>query len=634
MSILLLYMENILEKILSKPNLSESDKDLIQKAYTTAELAHRGQKRLSGEDYIVHPLGAAYFLSELGMDATTIAACLLHDTLEDTNLKPENIKREFGPEILFLIEGITKLSKIEYSPDSPNPAPSLSAVGWTKSAFGETESADRHSEKRQAWSGASKKTALENTSSLKKMLFAMAEDIRVILIKLADRYHNMETLKYQPRTAQKRIALETLEIYAPIAARLGMGKLKGQLEDMAFPYVYPEDYAWLIKNVKEKYTDRAEYIEKTRPVIRRYLTDAGIKVLDLHSRAKYHYSLYQKIERNNMEADKIFDLVAMRIIVPDIRSCYEALGVIHKFYKPVPGLIKDYIANPKPNGYQSLHTTIFCEKGRIVEIQIRTPDMHRHAENGIAAHWAYSEGGKKLFKADLKETQWVSQLKQFLEEMKPKDSLTNLKIDFFKNRIFVFTPRGDVKDLPEGATPIDFSYAIHTGLGHATKGAKINGKIVPLNHKLKNGDVVDIIKGKVMKPSTDWLRIVKTTEARKKIKSWFVAHPEMSEPRQGRAIEDKKNKEVEGEGTEKKTKKNQKKKAIAIVTPGGVPIIQDQKGLLYKLAKCCNPKVGEKIKGYMTVNQGVTIHSVECSNLKKASGKEKRILSASWSVKK
>ena len=466
------------------------------------------------------------------------------------------------------------------------------------------------------------------------MLFAMAEDIRVILIKLADRYHNMETLKYQPRTAQKRIALETLEIYAPIAARLGMGKLKGQLEDMAFPYVYPEDYAWLIKNVKEKYTDRAEYIEKTRPVIRRYLTDAGIKVLDLHSRAKYHYSLYQKIERNNMEADKIFDLVAMRIIVPDIRSCYEALGVIHKFYKPVPGLIKDYIANPKPNGYQSLHTTIFCEKGRIVEIQIRTPDMHRHAENGIAAHWAYSEGGKKLFKADLKETQWVSQLKQFLEEMKPKDSLTNLKIDFFKNRIFVFTPRGDVKDLPEGATPIDFSYAIHTGLGHATKGAKINGKIVPLNHKLKNGDVVDIIKGKVMKPSTDWLRIVKTTEARKKIKSWFVAHPEMSEPRQGRAIEDKKNKEVEGEGTEKKTKKNQKKKAIAIVTPGGVPIIQDQKGLLYKLAKCCNPKVGEKIKGYMTVNQGVTIHSVECSNLKKASGKEKRILSASWSVKK
>ena len=227
------------------------------------------------------------------------------------------------------------------------------------------------------------------------MLFAMAEDIRVILIKLADRYHNMETLRYQNKIAQKRIALETLEIYAPIAARLGMGKLKGQLEDMAFPYVYPSEYAWLIKNVREKYTDRNEYIERTKPIIKRYLADAGIELIDLHSRAKYYYSLYQKIKRHDMEVDKIFDLVAMRVIVPDIKSCYEALGIIHKHYKPFPGLIKDYIAIPKPNGYQSLHTTIFCEKGRIVEIQIRTPDMHEHAENGIAAHWAYSESGKK-----------------------------------------------------------------------------------------------------------------------------------------------------------------------------------------------------------------------------------------------
>lgn len=576
-------MTSILEKILNNPNLTEADQALIQKAYNTAELVHRGQKRMSGEDYISHPLHAAYFLSELGMDATTIAACILHDTLEDTDLKPEDIKRDFGQEILFLVEGVTKLGKIEYSPNSPN-----------------------------------KKTALENIASLKKMLFAMAEDIRVMLIKLADRYHNMETLKYRPKEGQKRIALETLEIYAPIAARLGMGKLKGQLEDLAFPYVYPDEYSWLIKNVKGKYDDRTAYIERTKPVIRRKLTDAGVKVVDLHSRAKHYYSLYNKIKKHAMDPEKVFDLVAMRIIVPDIKSCYEALGVIHKDYKPIPGLIKDYIAVPKPNGYQSLHTTIFCEKGRIVELQIRTPDMHEHAENGIAAHWAYSESGKKkLFRADLKETQWVNQLKQFLQEMRPSEGLTNLKIDFFRNRIFAFTPKGDVKDLPDGATPIDFAYAIHTGLGHTIKGAKVNGRIVPLDYKLKNGDVIEILKGKIAKPSFDWLKIVKTTEARKKIKGWF-------------AIEEKKLKEAQGiKDKEKEIKKQTKKKVVVAITKTGIPIIQNQTGLMYKLSKCCSPKVGDKIKGYMTINRGVSVHVSSCKAIKNVD--DKRILNASWS---
>jgi guanosine-3',5'-bis(diphosphate) 3'-pyrophosphohydrolase len=477
-------MVDILIKILENTHFSETDRVLIQKAFTVSELAHRGQKRMSGEDYITHPLKAAYFLSELGMDATTVAACILHDTLEDTDLKPNDIKREFGQEILFLVEGVTKLGKIEYSPNSPN-----------------------------------KKTALENIDSLKKMLFAMAEDIRVILIKLADRYHNMETLKSQDPLSRKRVALETLEIYAPIAARLGMGKLKGQLEDMSFPYAYPEDYTWLIKNVREKYENRMQYIDRTKPLIKRRLTDAGITVINLDSRAKHHYSLYLKIKEHEMDPEKVFDLVAMRVIVPDIKSCYEALGIIHKYYLPVPGLIKDYIALPKPNGYQSLHTTIFCEKGRIVEIQIRTPQMHAHAENGIAAHWAYSESGKKdMFKMDLKETQWVEDLKKFLQEMKPGEGMTSLKIDFFKNRIFAFTPKGDVKDLPDGATPIDFAYSIHTDLGHSLKGAKANGKIVPLDYRLKNGDVVDVIKGKIPKPSFDWIKIAKTNEAKKKIK--------------------------------------------------------------------------------------------------------------------
>jgi GTP diphosphokinase / guanosine-3',5'-bis(diphosphate) 3'-diphosphatase len=579
-------MSQLLQKILDNTKFSDADKALIQKAYIEAELAHRGQKRLSGEDYIVHPLSAAYFLSGLGMDATTIIACLLHDTLEDTNLRPDDIKRDFGQEILFLVEGVTKLGKIEYSPASPD-----------------------------------KKTALENIASLKKMLFAMAEDIRVIIIKLADRYHNLETIKYQPKEAQKRIALETLEIYAPIAARLGMGKLKGQLEDLSFPYVYPDEYSWLIKNVKEKYADRMEYIERTRPIIKRYLADAGIKVLDLHSRAKHYYSLYDKIKKKGMDPEKVFDLVAIRIIVPDIKSCYEALGIIHKNYKPLSGLIKDYIAVPKPNGYKSLHTTIFCEKGRVVEIQIRTPEMHNHAENGIAAHWAYSESGKKMvFKVDLKETQWVAQLKQFLQEMKPGEGLTNLKIDFFKNRIFAFTPKGDVKDLPEGATPIDFAYAIHTDLGHSIKGAKINNKMVPLNHKLQNGDVVEVIKGKVLKPSFDWIKIASTTEARKKIKAWFAEEERKLKQEQ----------KIAGIA-EAKPKIRPKKKIVIEEIKKGIPIIQGQVGLLYKIAKCCEPKVGDKIRGYITLNQGISIHDVRCKNIKNV--ERNRLLPASWSVK-
>src|SRR3989344_2541380 len=575
-------MVQILEKILKNPIYNETDQRLIQKAFNFAELAHRGQRRLSGEDYISHPLYAAYFLSQLGMDATTIAACLLHDTLEDTNIKPDDIKRDFGQEVLFLVEGVTKLGKIEYSPSQPN-----------------------------------QKTAFENIRSLKKMFFAMAEDIRVILIKLADRYHNMETLKYRDKEAQKRIALETLEIYAPIAARLGMGKLKGQLEDTAFPYVYPEEYAWLMKNVKGKYADRMEYIERTRPILKHYLTEANISVLDLHARAKHYYSLYQKIKDHSMDAEKVFDLVAMRIIVPDIKSCYEALGVIHKHYRPFPGLIKDYIALPKPNGYQSLHTTIFCEKGKIVEIQIRTPDMHEHAENGIAAHWAYSESGKKIFKANLKETEWVNQLKEFLQDMKPREGITKLKIDFFKNRIFAFTPNGDVKDLPEGATPIDFAYAINTDLGHTTKGAKVNGKIVPLGYKLKNGDVVDIIKGKEKKPSFDWLKIVKTAMARKAINSWF------------REAGDARVKQFEDD-TAKRQEPRAKRKTVVAATRRGELSVAGQHGLLYKIAKCCSPTPGQKIAGYMTLNQGVSVHAASCFNLKRVGGNETRIVTAEW----
>ena len=603
-------MTSILEKILENPAYGESDRKLITKAFELTKIAHAGQKRLSGEEYLSHPLHVAYFLSELGLDATTISAGILHDTIEDTLVTHKEIEKEFGKDIAFLVEGVTKLSKIE------RPAPDI----------------DVALSRRDLVSKRTNSTGDNfDTGALKKMIFAMAEDIRVILIKLADRYHNMETLKYKDKASQRKIALETLEIYAPIAARLGMGRLKGQLEDMAFPYVYPLEYSQLIKKVTEKYDDRIKYIERTKPVIKRHLIDAGIKVLEMNSRAKHYYSLYGKMLRKEMDADKIFDLVAMRIIVPDINSCYEALGILHKFYKPLPGLIKDYIALPKPNGYQSLHTTIFCEKGRVVEIQIRTENMHEYAENGIAAHWAYSEGGKKKgTMANIKEVQWVNQLKNFLKEIAPSEGLTNLKIDFFKNRIFAFTPKGEVKDLPDGATPIDFSYAIHTDLGHMTRGAKINGKITTLDHELKNGDVVEIIKGKDKKPSFDWLKIVKTAEAKKKIKSFF------------KELEEKETPEPEKPKTKltKKTKDQNREPSSVI----GVPIIQGQKGLLYKLAKCCNPTTDHKIKGYMTVNRGVSIHVADCPNLKTPArgwsasggknGASARLLNASWSDRK
>ncbi len=572
-------MFQLLEKMLENPAYKESDKKLIEKAFEVAKSAHAGQKRLSGEEYLSHPLHVAYFLSGLGLDSATVAAGILHDTIEDTLITHKDLEKEFGKDIAFLVEGVTKLSKIEYA-GNPN----------------------------------TKRSNTEHLNSLKKMFFDMAEDIRVILIKLADRYDNMETLRYKDEASQKKIALETLEIYAPIAARLGMGRLKGQLEDMAFPYVYPLEYSQLIKKVKEKYADRIKYIDRTKPIIKRCLTDANIPILEMDSRAKHYYSLYGKMLRKEMDLDKIFDLVAMRIIVPDIKSCYEALGVIHKFYKPLPGLIKDYIALPKPNGYQSLHTTIFCEKGRVVEIQIRTENMHEYAENGIAAHWAYSEGGKKKgIMANVKEVQWVNQLKNFLKEVSPGEGLSNLKIDFFKHRIFAFTPKGEVKDLPDGATPIDFAYAIHTDLGNMTRGAKINGKIVPLHHELRNGDVIEIIKGKDKKPSFDWLKIVKTAEARKKIKSFF--------------------KELEKDESPKleEAKVKQTKKVEIAVPKAGEPIIQGQKGLLYKLAKCCNPTTEHKIKGYMTVNRGVSIHVATCYNLKNKNGHGARLLNASWS---
>lgn len=494
-------MQETLKKLLENPRFSDQDKKLTEKAFLISERAHHGQKRFSGEDYIVHPLATAQTLSEIGMDTTTIIAGLLHDTLEDTSLSAKEIKDNFGSDVLFLVEGVTKLGKIKYR---------------GKTNIG--QAADRQ------------------TMTLRKLFFAMAEDIRVVIIKLADRLTNMKTLEHVPLSKQKRIARETLEIYAPIAERLGMGHLKGELEDLAFPYAYPREYNWVIKHTRIHYANRRAYLEKIIPIIKKHLADNSITPIDIHSRIKHYYSLYRKLIALNRDAGKIYDLVALRIILPTTASCYEALGIIHQFYKPLPSRIKDYIAMPRPNGYQSLHTTVFCE-GNIVEIQLRTPEMHHHAENGIAAHWIYTESGKikdgsrwglgKLLPGsqktlmNTKEVDWVLRLRKSIEEHDDKQFMENIKIEFLKNRIFVFTPKGEPKELPEGSTPIDFAYAVHTDIGNATSGAMVHGKIVPLDYKLKQGDVVEIIKAKKPRPSQAWLRVVKTSEARKRIKHFL-----------------------------------------------------------------------------------------------------------------
>lgn len=558
-----------------------TDRSLIERAFSVAEEAHRPQKRDSGEPYITHPVQVAAFLADMGFDATSVAAALLHDVLEDTPVTREALEREFGPEVAFLVDGVTKLAAIQYRGNSKD-----------------------------------KKAAELQTESLKKMFFAMAEDVRVIIIKLADRLHNITTLQYKEPASRMRIARETMEIYAPIAARLGMGRLKGELEDISFQYAYPEEYSWLKKTVKGKYEDRLRYIERAAPMVRHHLQAANISVLDMHARAKRMWSLYEKLKRYQMDPDKVLDLVALRVMVPDVKSCYEALGIIHAHYKPVPGRIKDYIALPKPNGYQSLHTTVFCEKGRIAEIQIRTPQMHDHAEKGIAAHWAYSEQGKPTnVVAKQSELAWINKLKSFLKDIKTSEGMANLKIDFFKNRIFVLTPHGDVKDLPEGATPVDFAYAVHSELGHRVTGAVVNGKLVPLTHHLQSGDVIEITKGKEAHPNDGWLRFIKTNQAAKHIRSWIKNHqtsPSAEVPAEAPA-----------------PIRNRKKSAPQQPTaPLGSLIIDGQKGLAYKLGRCCSPTTGTPVLGYMTLTRGVTVHAHNCANIKTAD--TRRLLDARW----
>lgn len=479
------------------PFSSEAEK-FIRGAYLLAEEAHRGQKRKSGDDYITHALHVAKILSEIGMEEKTLAAGLLHDVPEDTAVTLEAVEKKFGSEVALLVDGVTKLGKIKLR-------------------------------------GSQEEFFLEN---LRKMFLAMAQDIRVVIIKLADRLHNMRTLSHLPPEKQERIARETLEIYAPIANRLGIGEIKGELEDICFLYLDPEHYEET-KRIEETYLHEGKvYMDRTVTLFRDLLGKEKIRITDISGRTKHLYRLYQKLKRHDMDITRIYDLVAIRIIVPEIADCYEALGIIHREYRPMVGRIKDYISLPKPNGYQSLHTTIFGPDGRILEVQIRTQKMHDEAEYGIAAHWLYTEKARTTWRNIFsrrkeatvtapRELLWVNQLKEWQKEIgrDDKEFIEGLKIEFFKNHIFAFTPKGDIIELPEEATPIDFAYAIHSEIGHRTVGAKADGRMVPLDHLIQNAQVIEILTVKEKKkPSRDWLDFVKTSSAKSHIRHALRHH--------------------------------------------------------------------------------------------------------------
>jgi len=558
------------------------NQELIERVFDYAQKIYKDKKRLSGQTLLEHCCEIAFALSEIKLGTVVVVAGLLHEALERVDVTRQELKKEFGEEILSLVEGVTNVGKVEH------------------------------------------KGAQRNIENLRKLFLATAKDIRVVIIKLINRLIGLKTICVFDEEKQKRLARETLEIYAPIAYRLGMRKISGELEDLAFPVVYPKEYNWLISQVKEEYEEREKYLKKITAIVEKAMKKADIEPIEIHSRVKRYFSLYRKLQRYDMDLNKIYDLVALRIIVKNIDECYGAMGVIHKLWKPLPGRIKDYIALPKPNGYRSLHTTVFCPDGKITEFQIKTSEMHHEAEYGIAAHWYYSEqkGLKAYIKRLLtkppeKELKWIQDLQKWQEEFPPgsEDFFQLLKIDFFKDRIFVLTPKGDVIDLPEEATPLDFAYHIHTSIGHRCLGAKVDGKMVSLDEQLLNGQLVEILTKKEEKPSQDWLRIVKTSLAKNKIREWF---------KQSKA------ERIKRATQQKQAQKEIKQKPIPLkALQAPIVEIKGETKILSFFAKCCNPQPPDQIQGYITLNRGVSVHKAECKNIKKIKNTE-RLISVSW----
>ncbi|MCR6513395.1 bifunctional (p)ppGpp synthetase/guanosine-3',5'-bis(diphosphate) 3'-pyrophosphohydrolase [Clostridium sp. LY3-2] len=624
-------------------NCHNVDIELVKKAYYFAEEAHREQKRISGEPYIQHPVDVACILAELGMDTSTIAAGLLHDVIEDTDCSYEEMAKIFNEEIANLVDGVTKLGKIEY----------------------------KTREEQQA-------------DNVRKMLLAMAKDIRVIIIKLADRLHNMRTLKYMSKEKQKIKAKEVLDIYAPLAHRLGMSKIKWELEDLSFRYLHEEEYYDLVKAIAEKRVEREEYIESVINDLYDKLDESGIDA-DIDGRPKHFYSIYRKMVNKNKSIEQIFDLTAIRVLVNSVKDCYGVLGIVHTIYKPIPGRFKDYIAMPKPNMYQSLHTTVIGPQGKTFEIQIRTFEMHKTAEYGIAAHWKYKEGTTEENKAENIETKlaWLRDMLEWQNETSDAEEfMEGFKIDLFSDEVFVFTPKGVVINLCSGATPIDFAYRIHTDIGNKCVGAKVNGKIVPLDYGLKTGEIVEIITTKTAKgPNMDWLNIAKSNQAKSKIRQWFkrvkkeenidkgkellekelkkqgVTFNEISKCESynkfkkrynlhsmddlyasigvGQIIassyvsrlkedsieqtKEKLSKEEEEKSIEEQIAKNERKETSKKKDKNkgdfGV-VVKGLNNIMVRFAKCCNPVPGDEVMGYITKGRGVSLHRKDCNNLK------------------
>ncbi|HZU18318.1 MAG TPA: bifunctional (p)ppGpp synthetase/guanosine-3',5'-bis(diphosphate) 3'-pyrophosphohydrolase [Candidatus Dormibacteraeota bacterium] len=599
-------------------HLAPRERELVQRAYERASEAHVGQRRLSGEDYVEHPLQVAAILAELHLDAPTLAAALLHDTVEDTDLTLEEVEASFGPAVARLVEGVTKLSRIEFRSDQ-----------------------QRHAE------------------NIRRMLLAMADDVRVVLIKLADRLHNMRTLDALPEPKRRRIARETLDIYAPLAHRLGIGQLKWELEDLAFRQLEPEAYQDIVRRVNRKRREREQLVQELGEILARELEKIGI-VAEISGRPKHIYSIWQKMTRDRKDFSQIYDLLALRVLVETVKDCYGVLGVVHSLWKPLPGRFKDYVAMPKSNGYQSLHTTVISHTGEPIEIQIRTHEMHRVADFGVAAHWAYKEGASDP-RFDQKLS-WLRLLMEWQKEVTDAESFVDaVKVDIFQDEVFVFSPRGDVISLPAGSTPVDFAYRIHTEVGHRCIGAKVNGRMVPLDYQLENGEIVEILTSKGPHgPSRDWLNFVKSASARERIRKWFKSQRREENVAKGRDLLEKELHRMHRltlaqlpEGKLEEIAAQYKyqsaedflaalgygdlspravvmRMALARGEDGdelrSIPLIpqarpmprvlvRGERGILTRIAPCCQPVPGDAITGYTTRGKGVSVHRVDCINV-------------------
>jgi len=632
----MIRFEDLLEKV--RAYSPDADVELLRRAYVFSAFEHRGQVRHSGEPYLIHPLAVADFLADMKLDAVAIAAGLLHDVVEDTLTTIERIEELFGPEVAHVVEGVTKISAIPFS----------------------------SSEERQA-------------ENFRKMLLAMVDDIRVILVKLADRLHNMRTLNHLSEERRVKIAQETRDIYAPIANRLGMSKVKNELEELSFRYLEPQTYEALRIRVDAKRRATEGLIEELKRTITAKLNEAQVPVSEIDGRIKRLWSINQKLRRQKIELEQVYDFIALRIVTDSVRDCYAALGIIHQTWSPVPGRIKDFIAMPRPNGYQSLHTSVISEHGLPFEVQVRTVEMHRMAEEGIAAHWKYKEG-RTGDQRDESYFQWMRQLLEYQQEVRdPQEFIQNLKVELYPEEVYTFTPKGLVKALPRGATPIDFAYAIHTDVGHQCVGARVNGKMVPLRTRLKNGDIVEIITSAAHKPSRDWLNFAVTSRARNKIKHLIHSEEKARAIDLGRKLFEKEARRYdlnpktlqEGEAFAKALsdfggqkaddlfasfgygKLSPKQLLVKLVpaetlrekAPSG-PVAAavkrvfgggDEKikvrgfdDLLVYRARCCNPIRGEKIVGYITRGKGVSVHSSTCSNVVNLMYDPERRIDVEW----